>query len=223
MLLRVRVVRRTRSSCASVCNILHTDCESIGLTRMRAICHADAMENDYPLANTAAARMLSAGLAKAKQEHGLSIRQIGKQLGYKAAVVLSHMANGRVPIPIDRAEELAEKLGIDKSMFLQAVLRQRHPEVSWHLLFESGQAAPDTLVQELEAVLGCRLQDLSKEQRAVMREVAAEPHPQRRWLSVHELHAVEVLREAIPSIETEGASPTSLAAIHALSSTSRLP
>lgn len=175
------------------------------------------MSDEYPLADTTAARMLSEGLARAKHEQGLSIRQIGKQMGYKTAVVLSHMALGRAPIPIDRAEELAETLKIDKATFLQAVVKQRHPDVSWHLLAEGrGSSASDNLANELEAVLGCPLKDLLNEQRAVMREVAAEPRPRRRWLTVHELHAVEVLRAAIPDMQTEGVPSADLTAIKAL-------
>ena len=184
---------------------------------MRAPCHAIDMNNEYPLADTTAARMLSEGFARAKHEQGLSIRQIGKQMNYKTAVVLSHMALGRVPIPIDRAEELADTLAIDKAAFLQAVVKQRHPDVAWHLLTEGRRSsASDSLADELEAILGCRLKDLSIEQRAVMREVAAEPRPRRRWLSVHELHAVEVLREAVPDMQTEGVSSADLTAIRAL-------
>ena len=175
------------------------------------------MKDEYPLADSTAARMLSEGLARAKAEQGSSIRQIGKQMGYKTAVVLSHMALGRVPIPIDRAEELADTLKIDKASFLQAVVKQRHPHVSWGLLSDRGRTSEsDGLAHELETVLGCRLRDLSKEQRSVMREVAAEPRPRRRWLSVHELHAVEVLRETIPSMTTDGVPSSDLTAIQAL-------
>lgn len=184
---------------------------------MRAPCHAIDMDSEYPLADTTAARMLSEGLARAKDQKGLSIRQIGKQMGYKTAVVLSHMALGRVPIPIDRAEELADTLAIDKASFLQAVVKQRHPDVAWHLLTEGRRSsASDSLADELEAVLGCRLKDLSNEHRAVMREVASEPRPRRRWLSVHELHAVEVLREAVPEMQTEGVASADITAIRAL-------
>ena len=166
-----------------------------------------AMDNDYPLADTAAARMLSEGLARAKDENGLSVRQIGKLMNYKTADVLSHMATGRVPIPIDRAMQMADLLKLDSKSFLLAVLRQRHPEVDWGIVIGSGRsAAADSLAMELEAVLGARLKDLSQEQRAVMREVAAEPRPRRRWLSVHELHAVEVLREMRPSVSSNGLS-----------------
>lgn len=175
------------------------------------------MTDEYPLADTTAARMLSEGLHRAKEERGLSIRKIGKQMGYKTAVVLSHMSLGRAPIPIDRAEELAETLGMDKRSFLQAVVRQRHPDVSWDLLSDGGRSSEsDTLGLELEAVLGSRLKDLNNEQRAVMREVAAEPRPKRRWLSVHEVYTVQVLREIHPDMTTEGLPSDDLAAIRFL-------
>ena len=108
-----------------------------------------AMDNDYPLADTAAARMLSEGLARAKDENGLSVRQIGKLMNYKTAVVLSHMATGRVPIPIDRAMQMADLLKLDSKSFLLAVLRQRHPEVDWGIVIGSGRsAAADSLAME---------------------------------------------------------------------------
>lgn len=175
------------------------------------------MNDDYPLSDSPATRMLAEGLARAKDEQGLSIRQIGKQMGYKTSVVLSHMALGRVPIPIDRVEELAEILNLDKKLFLQTVVRQRHPNVSWELLSEPDPStSTDNLAQELQVVLGARLQDLNREQRAVMREVAAEHFPRRRWLSVHEIHAVEALRELFPHMGTEGVASEDLDKIQAL-------
>lgn len=164
-----------------------------------------AMENDYPLADTPAARMLAEGLARAKDEDGLSVRQIGRQMGYKTAVVLSHMASGRVPIPIDRAPELAEILKLDRDRFLLAVLQQRHPDIDWGRVSQRATSSgADGLAMELEAVLGARLKDLSQEQRAVMREVASERSPRRRWMSVHELTLVTMLRERFPQLTTDG-------------------
>lgn len=163
------------------------------------------MDDDYPLADTPAARMLSEGLARAKEEQGLSVRQIGKLMNYKTAVVLSHMATGRVPIPIDRAVEIAGILKLDVESFLLAVLQQRHPDIDWGRLFQrSSSSGEHGLAMELEAVLGARLQDLTQEQRSIMREVASERSPRRRWLSVHELALVTRLRESFPQLTTEG-------------------
>lgn len=155
--------------------------------------------------------MLAEGLARAKDEQGLSIRQIGKLMDYKTAVVLSHMSLGRVPIPIERAEEIADILKLDKVAFLQEVLHQRHPDIDWNLIFNSGeQSGYDNLAHELEAALGAPIKDLNREQRAVMREVAAERSPRKRWLSVHELYAVEALRVMFPHLQSDGIDPADL-------------
>nr|WP_166175711.1 helix-turn-helix transcriptional regulator [Altererythrobacter segetis] len=86
---------------------------------------------DYPLANSEATRMLAAGLEHAAEDKGWSQRTIAKMLNYRASVVLSHMALGRVPIPIDRALQFARLLGMDTAKFLLAVLEQRHPEIDF--------------------------------------------------------------------------------------------
>lgn len=183
---------------------------------MRVICHSRGMENVFQFADSAAARMLSEGLTRANEEQGLSIRQLGKQLGYKQAVVLSHMASGRVPIPIDRAEDFADALRLDKRAFLQAVIKQRHPTVSWDILSSAGgSSVTDDLTHELEVIIGTSLKSLTKEQRGVMREVAADSSPRRRWLSVHELPVVEMFRKAVPAFGAEGLDRADMAGIEA--------
>lgn len=164
------------------------------------------------LVDSQATRMLAKALARASDERGLSLRKIGALLGYKQAVVLSHMATGRVPIPIDRAEDIARIVEIDPAVFLTAVVKQRHPDVEWSLLGSADGDGSD-LIHELAVSFGKPLGDLSQEQRAVMREVAAEQRPRRRWLSVHELTAIDALRELRPGIGTQGLEPSDLAAI----------
>ena len=164
---------------------------------------------DYPLANSRAAKMLAAALQRANEQRHLSLRQIGKLLNYKQAVVLSHMALGRAPIPIDRAEDLAEVLDLDKGTFLAAVVEQRHPEVDWSLL--SGMASKGSdeagdLAQDLEAIVGRPIYKLTPEHRKVMREVAADAQPARRWLTIHEVPAIAILRKHRPAIGEGGLS-----------------
>jgi len=167
------------------------------------------------LADSDAARMLSSGIERASRERRLSARKIAEMLNYKQSVVLSHMASGRVPIPIDRAEEIAKVLELDREEFLKAILKQRHPDVDWRFVEQdqSTAAADEGLVHELAVSMGRPLSELSVEQRAVMREVAADPQPRRRWLSVHELIAVETIREARPAVISEGLSSSDLTAI----------
>lgn len=159
-------------------------------------CHRYSMSRDgYQWADTAAAKMLLSGLARARDQMGVSVRQLAKSLGYKQAVVLSHMATGRAPIPIDRAEQIATALEIDPGKFLRAVLDQRHPEVRWKMITgEAGATETDNLAAQLEIILNAPLSDLNSEQRRVLREVAADRSPGQRWLSVHELPMIEAIR-----------------------------
>ena len=151
----------------------------------------------YQWADTVAARMLLSAIERAKEQRGLSVRQAAKLLGYKQAVVLSHMASGRAPIPIDRAEEIARVFEVSPSQFLSAVLEQRHPEVNWKLISDSALSSDENnLADELEIILDAPLSALNAEQRRILREVVAEPRPSRRWLSVHELSIVERQRKA---------------------------
>jgi transcriptional regulator with XRE-family HTH domain len=148
--------------------------------------------------------MLAEGLKKAEDEHGLSQRSIAKLLNYKSSVVLSHMSLGRVPIPIDRALEIARLLKLDSSAFLLAVLQQRHPEIDFVRLLNAskaakpGKAAESYVLTELEAIAGKRLDDLPADKVNVLREVVGDPSPARRWLSFQDLPTVEVIRNAKP-------------------------
>jgi hypothetical protein len=157
---------------------------------------------DYEYAETLAAKMLSEGLRTAAAERGLSVRQIGKLLEYKQAVVLSHMANGRVPIPIDRALDIAREVGLPGKQFLEAVLRQRHPDVDWRLI----TATDEPFVEELETIANKPLGDLSADHQRVLRDAVRDPDPQARWLSVPEIAAVQLLRRIFPNMHREGLS-----------------
>lgn len=145
--------------------------------------------------------MLAAGLRTAALERGLSLREIGRRLGYKQPVVLSHMANGRVPIPIDRALDIAREVGLPAAQFLQAVLRQRHPEVDWRLVTSS---VADPVVAELELLAGKPLGALSQAHHRVLRDLVRDPDPEARWLSIPEIAVVKVLRELFPNMQRDG-------------------
>ena len=75
---------------------------------------------DYPLRGTRAQSMLE-GAMKAAQAAGRSQSEVAKDLNYKTSVVLSHMTAGRVPIPIDRAKDIAKALGLDPKWAYQTV------------------------------------------------------------------------------------------------------
>ncbi len=164
--------------------------------------------DDYPHADSRAAKMLADGLRMMNQE-GISTRELAKRLNYKQSVVLSHMALGRVPIPIDRVHDFARLFRRDPMPFLIAVLEQRHPTIDWASLMTGGAGdGPDAaeLVSSLELIARRPVREFGDDQVRVMREVAAEPHAGRRWLSVHEVAAIELLRELRPTMASTGLS-----------------
>lgn len=167
---------------------------------------------DYPHANSIAARMLADGLRQAAAEKGLSVRQLGKKLGYSQAVVLSHMANGRVPIPLDRALDIAREVGLAPRPFLEAVLYQRHPDIDWNLL----QSANDPLASELERLAGKPLSALGADHQRVLREAVRDAEPGSRWLAIPEIGAVELFRELYPSMQDKGLTADDKATIRAI-------
>ena len=164
------------------------------------------MHSDYPYADTEAARMLHSALRKLSAE-GTSLREIGRQLGYKQPVAISHMSLGRVPIPLDRAEDLADAVGINKAAFLRATAEQRHPEVDWSLIADGR----DSFANQLVDLCGTDLDDLPSATKRVIREVVLEPVPDRRWLSQAEVPVIEQIRAAVPYFRSDGVGANKIA------------
>ncbi len=148
--------------------------------------------------------MLDEALRRA-QANGRSQRAVAADLGYKSSVVLSHMGTGRVPIPVDRAREIAKQLSMDSDAFLRAVLEQRYPEADFRALFNVSYSSNRT-VAKLEAIGGCSLDDLPAETQSVLEEVTAARHPRRRWLSTAELSTLELIRALRPDSSVSGLS-----------------
>jgi len=158
----------------------------------------------FTYASTAAARMLHKGLQTAAVERKLSLREIGRRLGYSQPVVLSHMASGRVPIPIARATDIASEVGLNGKRFLEAVLEQRHPDIDWGLI----TAPSRTLCVELERLARKPLDELKAGHQRVLKEAVEEQDPEARWISVAEVSAMQLLRELFPAVSTGGLSAT---------------
>jgi transcriptional regulator with XRE-family HTH domain len=152
--------------------------------------------------DTAAAQMLAAGLRTAARERQLSLREIARRLGYKQPAGLSHMALGRVPIPIDRAYEIANHVGLPPDLFLDAVLRQHHPNVEWALI--TGETDP--FVSALQSSVDVPLSSLGAEHQRIVQEVVKDNKPEERWLTISEVAAVNLLREVFPHLTVAGLS-----------------
>lgn len=147
--------------------------------------------------------MLTSGLQRIAEDEGVSQRQLAKRLGHKQPVMLSHWASGRVPIPVERAFELADALRLDERSFLLAILEQRHPTVHWEVLEDEHTPAYD-FVHRLQQLAGKPIEEFDPGQIKVMLEAAADPRAARRWLSVHELALVELVRQLRPSFMEGG-------------------
>lgn len=169
------------------------------------------MRGDYPLANTEACRMLAKALEQANEEKGWSQRSVAKMLNYKNSVALSHMAIGRVPIPVDRAIDFARLLKMEQSEFLIAVLQQRHPEIDFKRVLASfskpsgkSKSNDSMLVTELEAISGVPMDELPVATINVLRDVVADKNGARRWMRMGEVPLIEHIRKSKP----EGLSPS---------------
>lgn len=160
--------------------------------------------NSYPLKGTRAQTMLEDAM-RVLQSAGKSQRDVAAILGYKSSVVLSHMTAGRVPIPIDRAKDIASALGMDMHAFLLAVLEQRFPDVDFKSLFNVSYSS-DRTVGRLEAVAGCSLNNLPAETLGMLDEVVAARNPRRRWLEPAELATMNLVRSLRPDIPSSGLS-----------------
>jgi hypothetical protein len=127
-------------------------------------------------------------------------------LNYKTSVVLSHMALGRVPIPVDRAMDFARLLKMDAPRCLLAVLEQRHPEIDFLRILgasasrkATGTSGRESMVlDELESLAGRPLDELPNDQLNVMREAVSNPNSPRRWLAPHEVPVMDVIRATHP-------------------------
>lgn len=165
-------------------------------------------DEPFPYLDTEAALMLRSALDHNKRQNRVSLRQLATQLGYKQSAILSHMANGRVAIPLDRAEELADALGMSKPQFLTAVIKQKYRNFlnAIHELkaMESpaGELQPDQI-------------NLNDEQRRVLREVIRDRYPEERWLTPHEVALIKFLRKAFPDLAVKGISEKDMRQIEA--------
>ena len=163
------------------------------------------VENPFPYADTQAAMSLQSALARIKAHQKISLRQIAKQLNYKQAVVLSHMANGRIPIPVERAQEIAEVLDINPTYFIKLVLKQRFPTIS--LPFDETSSHQTNLSTDINLIgLGDGLGKATPTQLRIIRDVLRDHRPEERWLSTQEVFVVSEIRKLRPGITRDGLS-----------------
>jgi transcriptional regulator with XRE-family HTH domain len=165
-------------------------------------------DNQFPYADSRAALVLQSALGRAKTQKKMSLRAIAKALNYRQAAVLSHMASGRIPVPVERAEEIAVALDINPSAFMKMVLKQRYPNMS--LEVEQHVFDHHALLSGLDTNLPPGLNNATPSQMRIIREVLRDDHASERWLSPHEVFFVSEIRKLRPDVIADGLSSDDL-------------
>ena len=166
-------------------------------------------DKPFPHADTQAALTLQSALTRAKTQKKQSLRAIAKLLNYKQATVLSHMASGRIPIPVERAKEIATVLDINPDAFMKLVLKQRYPDMPLSAEDEvNNHFALLSELNQLSSPVG--LSNATPSQMRIIREVLRDDDPSERWLSPHEVFCVSEIRKLRPDIITDGLSSDDL-------------
>ena len=151
-------------------------------------------------AKNAAAEMLAAALREYTARHPGGLRSLAAKLGLKQAAVLSHMANGRMAIPLDRASSLAKRLGLEEVEFTLAVIAARYPEAAEVLRGPGirGQPGCDAALRQIVPLLAGS-DELTSDRIAILAEVIRDPKPEERWLKVSEIAVIKDLRRLRPN------------------------
>jgi transcriptional regulator with XRE-family HTH domain len=175
-------------------------------------------DTDFEFAHTRAAQMLREAIAQ-KRAEGKSLRDLARKLSYRQSTVLSHMANGRVGVPLSRAVEMARVFGLPAAEFARAVSEQRSGSVFTQAMMgdmPDSEILPlhgDHFLNELEEIAGRELRHLTEEQKRVLREVVVDPRADRRWVALAELPTLSLLRDLRPGMREAGLSPAEKAAL----------
>ena len=170
-------------------------------------------DSPFPHADTEAALALQSAISRAKIKNKTSLRTIAKLLNYKQAAVLSHMASGRVPIPVERAEEIATVLDLNPRAFIRMVLKQRYPDMP--LSVKDDVTDHYAFMGELNRERsGLDLSHATPSQVRIIREVLRDDHAAERWLSPHEVFVVNSIRKLRPDVITNGLSSDDMQQIH---------
>lgn len=161
-------------------------------------------ENNFPYADTDAARYLRAALDALKREHKKSLRSVAKDLNYKQAAPLSHMATGRIPIPVERAAEIAGATGLDATFFLSIVLKQRYPTADIDFSGDPMHRSNLANAADPSSAYDWMAHNPTASQSRVIREVLRDAQAADRWLSPHEVSVIRLLRKLRPGITSDG-------------------
>lgn len=74
-------------------------------------------------------------IKKRREELKLTQADLGKALGYRYGNFVGYLENGKAVFPLDKWEEYASVLKVEKHHFLEIVLQDKYPSMSPYLHF----------------------------------------------------------------------------------------
>jgi len=159
-----------------------------------------------PYAGTRAAAMLKEALARYTSQHKGGLRALAGVIGMNQATVLSHMATGRIGIPLDRVQQFAEVLDLNVEAFSLAVIEQREPAMlsllqSVYRVETEGTDSAERagLIREIRAA-----KVLSPRQISLIRDIVRDPELSTRVVTGRESELIWKIREARPMGPEDG-------------------
>jgi hypothetical protein len=156
--------------------------------------------NDFPFSASRASQMLREALTNYTAAHKGGLRALSDRLEMRPATLLSHMGNGRMAIPLDRADQLATVLGIDRAAFCLAVLEQRAPS-AYHAIDDAtgvgslGVCIP-TLARQALQILSASAES-GEALIKLLRRGAGVASPLEHWVEGEELELIAAVRRVV--------------------------
>ncbi len=74
-------------------------------------------------------------IKKNRERLKLTQAELGKALGYRYGNFIGYLENGKAVFPLDKWEEYAEVLQVDKHAFLEIILREKYPSMMPYMSF----------------------------------------------------------------------------------------
>ncbi len=74
-------------------------------------------------------------IKKNRERLKLTQAELGKALGYRYGNFIGYLENGKAVFPLDKWEEYAEVLQVDKHDFLEIILREKYPSMMPYMSF----------------------------------------------------------------------------------------
>lgn len=86
-------------------------------------------------------------IKKNRERLKLTQAELGKALGYRYGNFIGYLENGKAVFPLDKWEEYAEVLQVNKHAFLEIILHEKYPSM---LPYMSFHPAEEQRMQEVQ-------------------------------------------------------------------------